>query len=40
MEPNIFMETFRKNTISQSAIKKVLNGEDYHGIKNKPYAFL
>ena len=29
-----------KNTISQSAIKKVLNGEDYHGIKNKPYAFL
>ena len=36
---HFYGETFRKNTISQSAIKKVLNGEDYHGIKNKPYAF-
>ncbi|MDN8760298.1 two-component sensor histidine kinase, partial [Staphylococcus aureus] len=30
-------EPFRQDTISNAAINQVLQGEDYHGIKNKPF---
>lgn len=30
-------QPFRKDTLTQQHIKQVLNGKDYHGIKNKPF---
>lgn len=30
-------EPFRKDNISSSAVDKVLNGEDYHGVKMRPF---
>lgn len=30
-------EPFRKDTLSSSSIKQVIQGHDYHGIKNKPF---
>ncbi|MDG0823004.1 MAG: HAMP domain-containing histidine kinase [Staphylococcus equorum] len=31
-------EPFRKDNIAQQEVQSVLNGKDYHGIKNLPYA--
>ena len=34
---HFYGEAFRKDSLSNHAIQSVLNGKDYHGIKNKPF---
>ena len=34
---HFYGEPFRRDTLPQSAIQSVMNGKNYHGIKNKPF---